>query len=292
MGAMLRRVVGEPIELRLDLDPGLGHVTADPGQLEQVIANLGVNARDAMPRGGTLTITTSNVTGRGVTAAADEGLSAAGPLVSLAVTDTGIGMDDEVRGRLFEPFFTTKELGRGTGLGLATVYGIVRQSGGHIQVRSRPGEGSSFTVYLPRAEAPRPARGALAAAAPVSGGSETVLVAEDEEAVRHLVCRVLRAKGYRVLEARHAEAALDLAAATAEPIDLLVSDLVMPGLGGRALADRLLNLRPALRVLFITGYAPEAVERQGRLPAGHGLLEKPFTADQLAHKVRETLTAR
>jgi two-component system, cell cycle sensor histidine kinase and response regulator CckA len=292
MGAMLRRVVGEPIELRLDLDPGLGHVTADPGQLEQVIANLGVNARDAMPRGGTLTITTSNVTGRGVTAPADEGLPAAGPLVSLAVTDTGIGMDDEVRGRLFEPFFTTKELGRGTGLGLATVYGIVRQSGGHIQVRSRPGGGSSFTVYLPRAEAPRPARGALAAAAPVSGGSETVLVAEDEEAVRHLVCRVLRAKGYRVLEARHAEAALDLAAATAEPIDLLVSDLVMPGLGGRALADRLLNLRPALRVLFITGYAPEAVERQGRLPAGHGLLEKPFTADQLAHKVRETLTAR
>jgi two-component system, cell cycle sensor histidine kinase and response regulator CckA len=292
MGTMLRRVVGEPIELRLDLDPGLGHVTADPGQLEQVIANLGVNARDAMPRGGTLTITTANVTGRGVTAAADEGLPAAGPLVSLAVTDTGIGMDDQVRGRLFEPFFTTKELGRGTGLGLATVYGIVRQSGGHIQVRSRPGEGSSFTVYLPRAEAPRPARGALAAAAPVSGGSETVLVAEDEEAVRHLVCRVLRAKGYRVLEARHAEAALDLAAATAEPIDLLVSDLVMPGLGGRALADRLLNLRPALRVLFITGYAPEAVERQGRLPAGHGLLEKPFTADQLAHKVRETLTAR
>jgi PAS domain S-box-containing protein len=292
MGAMLRRVVGEPIELRLDLDPGLGHVTADPGQLEQVIANLGVNARDAMPRGGTLTITTSNVTGRGVKAPADEGLPAAGPLVSLAVTDTGIGMDDEVRGRLFEPFFTTKELGRGTGLGLATVYGIVRQSGGHIQVRSRPGEGSSFTVYLPRAEAPRPARGALAAAAPVSGGSETVLVAEDEEAVRHLVCRVLRAKGYRVLEARHAEAALELAAATAEPIDLLVSDLVMPGLGGRALADRLLNLRPALRVLFITGYAPEAVERQGRLPAGHGLLEKPFTADQLAHKVRETLTTR
>jgi two-component system, cell cycle sensor histidine kinase and response regulator CckA len=257
-----------------------------------VIANLGVNARDAMPRGGTLTITTANVTGRGVTAPADEALPAAGPLVSLAVTDTGIGMDDQVRGRLFEPFFTTKELGRGTGLGLATVYGIVRQSGGHIQVRSRPGEGSSFTVYLPRAEAPRPARGALAAAAPVSGGSETVLVAEDEEAVRHLVCRVLRAKGYRVLEARHAEAALELAAAADQPIDLLVSDLVMPGLGGRALADRLLNVRPGLRVLFITGYAAEAVERQGRLPAGHGLLEKPFTADQLAHKVRETLTAR
>ncbi len=195
--------------------------------------------------------------------------------------------------RLFEPFFTTKELGRGTGLGLATVYGIVRQSGGHIQVGSRPGEGSTLHgLSAARRSAAPPARGALAAAAPVSGGSETVLVAEDEEAVRHLVCRVLRAKGYRVLEARHAEAALALAATAAEPIDLLVSDLVMPGLGGRALADRLLTARPGLRVLFITGYAAEAVERQGRLPAGHGLLEKPFTADQLAHKVRETLTAR
>jgi CheY-like chemotaxis protein len=200
-------------------------------------------------------------------------------------------MDEQVLARLFEPFFTTKELGRGTGLGLATVYGIVRQSGGHVQVRSRPGEGSSFTVYLPRAQAPRPARAQLAAAGVASGGSETVLVAEDEEAVRHLVCRVLRAKGYRVLEAGHAEAALDLAETVREPIHLLVSDLVMPGLGGQALAARLAAAWPGLRVLFITGYAAEAVERQGRLPTGHGLLEKPFTADQLARKVREALAA-
>jgi two-component system, cell cycle sensor histidine kinase and response regulator CckA len=291
MGAMLRRVVGERIALELDLDPALGHVTADPGQLEQVIANLGVNARDAMPDGGTLTITTANVSGTGIPAAADEGLPTGGPLVALAVADTGTGMEEQVLARLFEPFFTTKELGRGTGLGLATVYGIVRQSGGHIQVSSRPGEGSSFTVYLPRAGAPRQPFAALGPAAPVPGGSETVLVAEDEEAVHHLVCRVLRARGYRVLEARHAEAALELAAA-GEPIDLLVSDLVMPGLGGQALAARLAAVRPGLRVLFITGYAVEAVERQGQLSAGHGLLEKPFTADQLARKVREALAVR
>jgi two-component system, cell cycle sensor histidine kinase and response regulator CckA len=291
MGAMLRRVLGERITLALDLDRSLGLVTADPGQLEQVIANLGVNARDAMPDGGTLTITTANVSGPGVPAAADEGLPAGGPFVALAVTDTGTGMDEQVLARLFEPFFTTKELGRGTGLGLATVYGIVRQSGGHIQVRSRPGEGSTFTVYLPRAESPRRAPVAMAPAGPAPDGSETVLVAEDEAAVRHLVCRVLRGRGYRVLEAGHAEAALELAAAS-EPIDLLVSDLVMPGLGGQALAERLAAARPGLRVLFITGYAVEAVERQGRIPAGHGLLEKPFTADQLARKVREALAVR
>ena len=292
MGAMLRRVMGERIVLELDLDPALGQVTADPGQLEQVIANLGVNARDAMPDGGTLTITTANVSGPGVTAAADEGLPAGGPLVALAVADTGIGMDEQVMARLFEPFFTTKELGRGTGLGLATVYGIVRQSGGHIQVSSRPGEGSSFTVYLPRAETPRQPTAAAGPAAPAPGGSETVLVAEDEEAVRHLVGRVLRGRGYRVLEAANAEAAIELAGATGQPIDLLVSDLVMPGLGGQGLAARLSAARPGLRVLFITGYAVEAVERQGQLPAGHGLLEKPFTADQLARKVREALARR
>ena len=292
MGAMLRRVVGERIVLELDLDPGLGFVTADPGQLEQVIANLAVNARDAMPDGGTLTITTANVSGPGVPAAANEGQREGGPFVTLAVSDTGTGMDEQVLSRMFEPFFTTKELGRGTGLGLATVYGIVRQSGGRIQVSSRPGEGSTFTVYLPRAEAPGRAVAAPAAAEAVPGGSETVLVTEDEEAVRHLVCRVLRARGYRVLEARHAEAALELVETAGEPIDLLVSDLVMPGLGGQALAARLVGLRPGLRVLFITGYAVEAVGHQGRLPTGHALLEKPFTADQLARKVREALSVR
>jgi CheY-like chemotaxis protein len=201
-------------------------------------------------------------------------------------------MDDHVLAHLFEPFFTTKELGRGTGLGLATVYGIVRQSGGQIQVASRPGEGSTFTVFLPRAEASTVGSGTTAVTEPpVPGGSETVLVVEDEDAVRHLVCRVLRAKGYRVVEAPHAEAALVLANAMHEPIHLLVSDLVMPGIGGLLLAERMVSSRPAMRVLFITGYAPEAVDRHGELAAAGALLEKPFTADQLARKVREVLAA-
>ena len=193
---------------------------------------------------------------------------------------------------LFEPFFTTKELGRGTGLGLATVYGIVRQSGGHIQVTSRPGEGSTFTVYLPRVEAPGRAGAALAGLPePAPGGTETVLVVEDEDAVRHLVCRVLRSKGYRVLDAAHGEAALLVAGSTQEPIDLLITDMVMPGMGGTALATELVAVRPSLRVLFITGYAPEAIERRGELADASGLLEKPFSADQLARKVREVLAA-
>ncbi|MEP6689117.1 MAG: ATP-binding protein [Gemmatimonadales bacterium] len=292
MGGMLRRVVGERIELQLHLDPSLGDVIADPGQLEQVIANLGVNARDAMPAGGSLTLTTANLSGVGLATAASERLPLGGPLVALTVTDTGVGMDDHVLAHLFEPFFTTKELGRGTGLGLATVYGIVRQSGGQIQVASRLGEGSAFTVYLPRAE---PVAGGVIAAAvaesPVLGGSETVLVVEDEEAVRHLVCRALRAKGYRIIEAPHAEAALVLAADTPGPIDLLVSDLVMPGIGGLMLAERLSASRPDMQVLFITGYAPEAVDRHGELAAAGALLEKPFSADQLARKVRQVLAA-
>jgi PAS domain S-box-containing protein len=291
MGGMLRRLVGERINLRLDLDPALGDVTADPGQIEQVVANLGVNARDAMPDGGTLTIATANVSRGGMTGASDDGLPG-GPLVVLIVTDTGMGMDEHVLAHLFEPFFTTKELGRGTGLGLATVYGIVRQSGGQIQVSSRPGDGSTFTVYLPRMDSHGRSGLALAGAPePVPGGTETVLVVEDEEAVRHLVCRVLRAKGYRVLEAPHAEAALLLAGSTRTPIDLLVTDMVMPGMGGSALAAELTASRPSLRVLFITGYAPEAVERRGELVDAGGLLEKPFSADQLARKVREVLVA-
>ena len=289
MGGMLRRVVGERITLRLDLDPALGPVLADPGQIEQVIANLGVNARDAMPDGGALTIATANVSAAGIPAPGDDRLST-GPLVTLTVSDTGMGMDDHVLAHLFEPFFTTKELGRGTGLGLATVYGIVRQSGGTIQVASQPREGSAFTVYFPRAGSSDLAAAAQSAPPEAPGGSEAVLVVEDEAAVRHLVCRVLRGKGYHVLEAPDGEAALEVAE-SAGSIDLLVTDLVMPGMGGAALASRLVELRPALRVVFITGYAPEAVERQGDLAVGSGLLEKPFTADQLARKVREALAA-
>lgn len=290
MGGLLRRVLGERIALRLELDPALGAVVTDPGQMEQVLANLAVNARDAMPDGGTLTIATANVSAA-PPLRADEP-AAPGPLVSLTVRDTGTGMDDHVLAHLFEPFFTTKELGRGTGLGLATAYGIVRQSGGQIQVRSRVGEGSSFTVCLPQvaasavAEPEPPVR-----AETVPGGSETVLVVEDEDAVRRLICRVLKAKGYHVLEAADAEAGLALAGERRETIDLLLTDLVMPGLGGAALADRLLELRPGLRVLFITGYAATAVERQGALAERSGLLEKPFNADQLARMVREVLAA-
>jgi two-component system, cell cycle sensor histidine kinase and response regulator CckA len=265
-------------------------VIADPGQIEQVIANLGVNARDAMPDGGTLTIATANVSAAGLAGAADERRSA-DPLVALAVSDTGTGMDEQVLAHLFEPFFTTKEMGRGTGLGLATVYGIVRQSGGQIQVASRPDEGSTFTVYFPRAAAPARPAPASPPPEPAPGGTETVLVVEDEYAVRHLICRVLRGKGYRVLEAPNAEAALALAAESREAIDLLVTDLVMPGLGGAALAAQLVVHRRGLRVLFITGYAPAAVERQDELAVGSGLLEKPFSADQLARRVREVLAA-
>jgi PAS domain S-box-containing protein len=290
MGSMLRRVVGERIALRLDLDQGLGHITADPGQLEQVIANLGVNARDAMPDGGTLTIATANVNAPGV-AGAEEALPPGGPLVALSVSDTGTGMDEHVLAHLFEPFFTTKELGRGTGLGLATVYGIVRQSGGQIQVASRPGEGSTFTAYFPRVEADSRAASATPLPEPSPGGTETVLVVEDEAAVRHLCCRVLRAKGYRVLEAPHAEAALALVAAMAEPIHLLVTDMVMPGMGGPALAAQLVATRPTLRVLYITGYALEAIEQGGDVAGADGLLQKPFSADQLARTVRELLGA-
>jgi CheY-like chemotaxis protein len=201
-------------------------------------------------------------------------------------------MDEHVLAHLFEPFFTTKELGRGTGLGLATVYGIVRQSGGQIQVTSRPGEGSTFTVYFPRIkERVSTGQAAPRLPEPAPGGSETVLVVEDEEAVRHLVCRVLRGKGYRVLEAPNAESALLLAGSTPAPIDLLVTDMVMPGMGGTTLAAELTAVRPAMRVLFITGYAPEAVERRDQLPDASGLLEKPFSADQLARRVRQILAA-
>ncbi len=290
MGGLLRRVVGERIALRLDLDPSLQDVVADPGQLEQVIANLGVNARDAMPDGGTLTIATATVSADLVSAAADAP-PAADTLVALTVRDSGVGMDEHVLAHLFEPFFTTKELGRGTGLGLATVDGIVRQSGGQIRVASRPREGSTFTVYLPAVTPRAPAADPPAAAQSAPTGSETVLVVEDEDMVRHLVCRVLRVKGYRVLEAQHAEAALALTAESPEAIDLLVTDIVMPGLGGPALAAELTARRPRLRVLFMTGYALEAVERPAELIRGSGLLEKPFSADQLARKVRDVLAA-
>ncbi len=287
--AMLRRIIGEPVELRLQLEPELGRVLADPGQMEQVITNLAVNARDAMPSGGTLTIRTANVDAAEVPPSSPESSPLLGRLVELSVIDDGVGMDERTQAHLFEPFFTTKGLGRGTGLGLATVYGIVRQSGGHIRVGTRLHHGSTFTIYLPMAEGTAESGMEAGAWDDMAPGTGTLLVVEDEDAVRYLACRVLRGIGYRVLEAGDAAAALRIARAEGQPLDLLVTDIVMPGMSGPALAERLVAKWPDLKVLYITGYAEEAIERQGALPAGGGLLEKPFTAQQLADSVRQAM---
>jgi PAS domain S-box-containing protein len=286
---MLRRLIGEHVELELRLEPGLGRVLADPGQLEQVITNLAVNARDAMPSGGTLTVRTANVEAEDVPPSTPESSPLLGSLVELSVSDVGTGMDERTLAHLFEPFFTTKGLGRGTGLGLATVYGIVRQSGGHIRVKTRLNQGSTFTIYLPRAE------GALedpipAPPAESPRGTGVILVVEDEDTVRRLACRVLRANGYQVIEAADPGTALRLAREQASPADLLLTDIVMPGMSGPVLAERLVARWPELKVLYMSGYADEAIERQGTLPVGGALLEKPFTARQLADRVRQALS--
>src|SRR5437773_1937293 len=251
---MLRRLLGEDVELSTRLAPTTGRVKADPGQLEQAIMNLAVNARDAMPNGGKLTLETANVD-LDEPYAADHYPARAGPFVMLAVSDTGIGMSDETQAHMFEPFFTTKEKGKGTGLGLATVYGIIKQSGGFIWVYSEVGHGTTFKLYLPRVQelaerASQPAQPPARAAR----GTETVLVVEDETPVRSVARQVLERHGYTVLEAPSAEAALDVATRYSGTIDLLLTDVVMPGLNGRELASRLADLRPDARVIFMSGY--------------------------------------
>jgi PAS domain S-box-containing protein len=285
---MLRRLIGEDVELRFAAKAPRAAVRADPGQLEQVIVNLVVNARDAMPRGGRLTIETSTVD-LDAAYAWEHGTVEPGRYVMLAVTDTGVGIDRAVQARLFEPFFTTKEFGKGTGLGLATVYGIVKQSGGYIWVYSEPGRGATFKVYLPRVEqadepvaAPQPPARAL-------GGTETILLAEDEAAVRNLARRVLEKHGYKLLLAATGRDGVQVAQQHAGPIDLLVTDVVMPEMGGRELAQHLTALQPGLKVLYLSGYTDDAIVHHGVLDAGVAFLQKPFKPDELARKIREVL---
>ena len=298
--AMLQRLLGETINLVTVTAPDLGGVKADPGQMEQMILNLCVNARDAMPDGGRLTVRTANVD---LDEAAAARLSDArpGPYVLLEVGDTGVGMDAETRSHLFEPFFTTKEQGKGTGLGLSTVYGTVKQSGGHISVESEPGRGSTFTVYLPRvaapvappdrpvADAPVPRSGASPEAILTPGRGETILLAEDAQRVRAVVREILEMSGYVVLEARQGAEALELSNRHAGTIHLLVTDVVMPQMSGRELAQRLATLRPELKVLYMSGYTDDAIVRHGVLASGIAFLSKPFTPNALALKVREVL---
>jgi len=284
---MLRRLLGEDIALATRLAPVLGAVQADPGQLEQVVMNLAVNSRDAMPGGGQLTIETANVD-LDDAFAREHHPARPGPYVLLAVSDTGTGMTAEVQAHLFEPFFTTKEKGKGTGLGLATVYGIVKHSGGFISVYSEVGHGTTFKIYIPRVEGSAPPRPG-AAPASVARGTETVLIAEDQPAVRAVARQILARHGYTVLEAPSGEAALDLAARYSGTIHLLLTDVVMSGLSGPELARRLLPVRPEARVLFMSGYTGEAIVHHGLAAPGIHYIQKPFAPEALAAKVREVL---
>ena len=296
MEEMLRRLIGEHIELVIVLGERPVHVRADRGQLEQVIMNLAVNARDAMAEGGVLTVEVATVErapagAGGGSPGGSGGAPAAGPFVTIAVTDSGCGMDAATAARIFEPFFTTKEQGKGTGLGLSTVYGIVEQSGGSITVDSLPGRGTTFTVALPRLEERVAPAGAEALAPADRRGSETVLLVEDEPSVRAVAREALETHGYHVIEAQHGVEALAVARAHAGAIHLLVTDMVMPQMGGRELAERLRAIRPELRVLFMSGYTDDIVVRRGISRATSAFIQKPFAVSAFTRKVRETLDA-
>ncbi|MGH7164566.1 MAG: ATP-binding protein [Nitrospiraceae bacterium] len=288
MEPMLRRLIGEDIQLALVRAPSLGRIKADPTQMEQVILNLAINARDAMSGGGRLTIDTAEVQ-RDATSAPGPADLAPGTFVMLTVSDTGCGMDAATQARIFEPFFTTKEQGKGTGLGLAMVHGIVRQSGGQIEVSSVPGRGATFRIYLPRVEeaSATPQPSAVPAALPE--GSETVLLVEDEEMVRSFVRHILQQQGYQVLTATNGEEGLQISKGYQGRIDILLTDVVMPGMSGREMADRLTAQRPGLKVLFMSGYTESAIVHHGVMDPGVAFLPKPFTGDTLAHKLSEML---
>jgi CheY-like chemotaxis protein len=287
---MLQRILGEDIDLVLRLSPDLGLIMADPGQLEQVLMNLVVNARDSMPRGGSLIIGTSNVDIDAKYAARRVGVKP-GPAIELVVTDTGCGMDHKTKARLFEPFFTTKEKGKGTGLGLSTVYGIVKQSDGSIAVTSEPGAGTTFRIYLPRDVAAKaPSASVTRARSPTRPtGSETVLVVEDEAALLKVARRTLESAGYFVLSAANGSEALLSFAHYVGTIHLLLTDVIMPRMGGRDLAEQLARTQPDLKVLYMSGYTDDAIVHHGVLDADTAFIGKPFTAVQLTRKVREVL---
>jgi two-component system, cell cycle sensor histidine kinase and response regulator CckA len=288
---MLERLIGEDVTLSMVLAPALGAIKADQGQVEQVILNLVVNARDAMPQGGRITIETAAVVLNENYASTHLAINP-GPHVMLAVSDDGQGMDEATLARIFEPFFTTKEKGKGTGLGLATIYGIVKQCGGTLWVYSEVGQGTTFKVYFPRVDEEIVGRGESPMANETSWGTETVLLVEDERAVRDLAREVMQRCGYSVLVAADGGEALAVAAKFSGVIDLLLTDVVMPNMNGRQLASQLTALRPAMKVLYISGYTANAIFHHGVLEPGTEFLPKPFTPDLLARKIREVLEAR
>jgi CheY-like chemotaxis protein len=285
---MLRRVIGEDIELIMELGDTTGKVKVDPGQIEQVILNLAVNAKDAMPDGGNLIIEIVN-------AELDEEYAQThvavkpGQYVMLSVSDTGCGMTPEVREMIFEPFFTTKEKGKGTGLGLSTVYGIVKQSGGNIWVYSEPGRGTTFKIYLPQADEPAKELSPKVTSGELPQGNETILLVEDEEEVRRLTALVLKRQGYKVLEASHPGEAAILSEQHREAIHLMFTDVVLPVMSGRKLAENLLSIRPEMKVLYMSGYTDNAIAHHGILEEGLNYIQKPFTVDSLVRKVRDVL---
>ena len=284
---MLSRIIGEQVDLVAVLAPDLGIVRADHGQIEQVLVNLVVNARDAMPSGGRLTVETGNIV-------LDQSFMKdiviyPGPYVMLAVSDSGIGMSEQIKLRLFEPFFTTKEQGKGTGLGLSTVYGIVKQSGGYIWVYSEPGKGAAFKVYLPLADPGVALEAVVETATAPATGSETVLLVEDDEAVRALMSTMLERAGYVVFVAATPVQAEAVFTEHIDAIDLLVADVIMPGGSGPALYERLSALRSELRVLFVSGYTDDTVVHQGQLTPNFDFLQKPFTAETFNRRIREAL---
>jgi signal transduction histidine kinase/CheY-like chemotaxis protein len=288
--SMIANLIGEDVLLVRVLEPGLGLVSADAGQIEQVLMNLAVNARDAMPRGGTIRIRTSNTEMDEEYVRQHSGVKP-GLYVALTVSDTGHGMDEVTMTRIFEPFYTTKEVGKGTGLGLSTVYGIVQQSGGHISVASALGEGTTFSIYLPRVVAGTIAENMVKKPVHTARGSETILLVEDAAPLREVTREFLRGTGYTVLEAGDASEALETAERYSAKISLLITDVVLPGINGRALAEQLVSRRPGTKVLYISGYTDDAVVRNGVLQSDIAFLKKPFSRHDLVLKVREILDA-